>query len=141
VIAYLDTSAVIPLLVEEPGSAVCRDIWFAATTLTTSRLLYVEATAALARAARMGRLDSPAYEDSLAGLDGLWRQLDVIAVDEPLVREAAGLARTHGLRGYDAVHCASGLQVSGPDAVAVSGDQELLAAWRASGLPTVDTLG
>ncbi len=139
-IAYLDTSAVLPLLVDEPGSEVCRDVWLTATVLTSSRLLYVEATAALVRAARMSRLSPAAYKDSLAALDELWRQIDVIAVDDVLVLDAAALARVHGLRGYDAVHCASGLQVSGPDTVAVSGDRELLAAWRASGLDVVDTL-
>ncbi|TQN42043.1 PIN domain-containing protein [Blastococcus colisei] len=78
--------------------------------------------------------------DSLGALDELWTRLDVIAVDEPLVRRAAELARAHGLRGYDAVHCASGVEVNGPDTVAVAGDRALLDAWRVSGLDVIDTL-
>jgi predicted nucleic acid-binding protein len=139
VIAYLDTTAVLPLLVDEPASALCRQVWSTADSVTTSRLLYVEAAAALARAARLGRLEPSAHEQALAALETLWLQFDVLAVDEDLVQRAATLARTRGLRGYDAVHCASALEVDGPTVVAVSGDRVLLEAWRASGIDVIDT--
>ena len=138
-IAYLDTSAVLPLLIDEPASILCRQVWSTAHSVTTTRLLYVEAAAALARAARLGRLDPSEHERSLAGLDTLWLQFDVLAVDDELVRSAATLATTRGLRGYDAVHCASALEVNGPTVVAVSGDRVLLEAWRASGVDVIDT--
>jgi uncharacterized protein len=139
-IAYFDTSAVVPLLVDdEPGADICRRTWDAATTLVTSRLTYVEAAAALARAARMGRLAPRDHEMSLAGLDELWRQLHVLNVDEALVRAAADLARRHSLRGFDAVHCAAGLRVLGATTVALSGDTALVTAWSAEGIATIDT--
>jgi predicted nucleic acid-binding protein len=61
VIGYLDTSALVPLLIAEPTSAACRRFWDDADTVVFSRLLYVETAAALAQARRMDCLTgSPA---------------------------------------------------------------------------------
>jgi predicted nucleic acid-binding protein len=140
-IAYFDTSAVVPLLVaDEPGIEVCRRTWSMTDSVVTSRLLYVEAAAALAQAARMDRLTEAAHERALLGLDILWEQFDIVEVGGTLIRRAARLAREQGLRGYDAVHCAAALEVADPATVAVSGDQDRLVAWRAEGLDVVDTL-
>ncbi|WP_138757540.1 type II toxin-antitoxin system VapC family toxin [Modestobacter altitudinis] len=139
-IAYFDTSAVIPLLVaDEPGGPVCRRIWDSAATLVTTRLTYVEAAAALARAARLGRLGPPEHDASLAGLDELWRQFDLLDIDDQLVDSAARLARRHALRGFDAVHCAAAARLADPTTVAMSGDHALVTAWSAEGLATIDT--
>jgi predicted nucleic acid-binding protein len=54
-IGYLDTSAFVPLLIEEPTSAACLEFWNAADAVISTRLLYVESAAALARAERNGR--------------------------------------------------------------------------------------
>ena len=62
----------------------------------------------------------------------------------PCHRRAAVATReacTQGLRGGDAVHRATALAVAADDFVAVTGDQDLLRAWRALGLATVDTAG
>lgn len=56
-IGYLDTSAIVALLVAEPGSAACRRFWDDADAVVTCRIAYVEAAAALAQAERTGRLD------------------------------------------------------------------------------------
>ncbi len=59
---------------------------------------------------------------------------------EPVARiTPIGAPLRHGLRGYDAVHCAAALWVAGPDLVAATGDPELLSAWRDDGLSVVDT--
>jgi hypothetical protein len=55
-IGYFDTSAFVPLLVAEPGSAFCRQLWDSSGTVVTSRLLYIETAAALAQALRLGRI-------------------------------------------------------------------------------------
>lgn len=57
-IAYFDTSALIPLLIEEPRSPRAGRVWDVAEHVTSVRLIYTEARAALARAARLGRLSS-----------------------------------------------------------------------------------
>ncbi|MGZ4616006.1 MAG: type II toxin-antitoxin system VapC family toxin [Actinomycetes bacterium] len=137
-IAYFDTAAVVPLRVEERGTAVCRRVWEAADSLVATRLLHVEAAAALARAATLGRLSANAHETALLGLDTMWQQFDVIELTEDLMLRAAGMAQTYGLRGFDAVHCAAASILAGPSTVAVTGDRALLTAWQSNGLQVVD---
>lgn len=137
-IGYLDTSAFVPLLVAEAGSAACRRFWDDADDVVASRLLYVETAAALAQAVRLGRLTTETHERSLGLLDQLWTETDVVEADDALVRRASALAHRYGLRGYDAVHCASAEQLTDVDLVAASGGRKLLAAWSDLGLATFD---
>ena len=138
-IGYLDTSALVPLLVAEPSSAMCRRLWDDAEVIVSCRLLYVEAAAALAQALRMGRLTAKQHRNALTILDTLWGQIDVVEVDEPLVSRAATIAYELGLRGYDAVHCAAAEQLDDDNVVGASGDRRLLDAWTALGVDTFDT--
>ncbi|HYU84043.1 MAG TPA: type II toxin-antitoxin system VapC family toxin [Kribbellaceae bacterium] len=137
-ICYFDTSAFVPLLGREPSTPVCKRLWVDADSVVTSRLLYVEAAAALAQARRIERLDEPAHRRGLAALDRLWQEFDVIEADRSLVNRAAELAHLGALRGYDAVHCASAEFVPDADLVVASGDRKLLAACRSLGLATAD---
>jgi len=139
VIAYLDTSALVPLVVAEPTSPRCRRVWDEAEAVLSVELAYVETAAALARARRMGRLTTDQHREALRRWDDLWDQVVALPVDPRLVRTAAGLAAVHGLRGYDAVHCAAAAQHADSGVVATAGDRDLLGAWRASGLAVVDT--
>ena len=88
-IIYFDTSAFIPLLTEEHGTSRSWELWEAADDVVTSRLMYVEAAAALARAHRMGRLTPRRHRAARAALDDLWRDFDVVEVDGELTRRAA----------------------------------------------------
>lgn len=138
-IGYLDTSAFVPLLIDEPTSAACRRFWDDADVIVSSRLLYVETAAALAQARRMGRLTKGKHLQSRRRLDQMWSEMDVIEVDEQVIVRAADLAHRLSLRGYDAVHCASAEQLDDDDLVAASGDQRLLTAWLELGMATYDT--
>ena len=137
-IAYLDTSAFVPLIIREAGTAACQEIWQLADRVVSSRLLFVEAAAALAQALRMERLTAAQHAAALSSLDGLWVALDVVEIDADLVSRAAQLAFQQGLRGYDAVHCASAERLADPDLVVAAGDRRLLAGLHAIGLATVD---
>jgi predicted nucleic acid-binding protein len=128
VIAYLDTSALVPLLVAEQTTEVCRDLWDSADSVVTSQIAYVEAAAALAMAQHLERITARQNTAALRLLDRLWAEVDVVAVDDALVHRAARLAHDHGLRSYDAVHCASAEKLNDLDLVFVSGDRKLLAA-------------
>jgi predicted nucleic acid-binding protein len=139
VIAYFDTSAVVPLLVEEPGTDISLRVFLQADTVATVRMTFAEAAAALARASRLGRLTADAHDEALGELESAWAQMDVLHVDDDLVRTAGALARTHALRGYDAVHCAAALRVTSTSTVALAGDQHLLEAWQREGLQVLDT--
>lgn len=138
-IAYLDSSALVPLLVAEPASQRCQRVWLDADVVATSLLSYIEVHAALAQAQRLNRLTRAARREAAAQYEQLWQELTVIAPSEQLVREAATLAHTHALRGYDAVQCATALSIADDDFVAVTGDRRLLAAWQQLALITVNT--
>ena len=136
---YLDTSALVPLLVTERSSGRCRDLWNDADVVLCSALGHVEASAALARNERSGHLSPGARARAADLLEQLWSDVTVVPADEPRLRAASEAALRHGLRGYDAVHCAAALWVAGAELVAATGDLELLSAWRDDGLSVVDT--
>lgn len=138
-IGYLDTSAFVPLLFDEPSTRSCRRFWDDADAVASTRLLYVETAAALARAHRMSRLDDSGYARCLRTLDRLWPQVEVMEVDQPVVFRAAELTDVLALRGHDAVHCAAAEQLDDSDMVAAAGDRRLLAAWKSLGIATFDT--
>jgi predicted nucleic acid-binding protein len=139
VIGYFDTSAFVPLLIMEPSSPFCRLFWDDSDSVVTSRLLYVEAAAALAQAERMERIGAREHRAALRLLDQMWAEFDIVEADDLLVSRAAELAEQVALRGYDAVHCASAEQVAAADLVVASGDRRLLTACADIGLLTADT--
>lgn len=140
-IVYFDTSALVPLLISEPTSELCGELWDEADDITSTRLGYIEATAALAMAMRLGRITSDELRDARSVLDELWEIVEIVELDEELMTEAARLAVIHGLRGYDATHCAAALAVEDETLVAASGDSRLLGAWIAEGVKVCDTNG
>lgn len=135
-ILYVDTSALVPLLIEEPSSARCGELWDSADRLTTTRLTYVEAVAAVAQGTRLGRISMDEAADAREVLDELWTAIDIIEMDTGLMKSAASLAMTHGLRGYDATHCAAAIAINDAELVAATGDRRLLAAWSVEGVAT-----
>jgi predicted nucleic acid-binding protein len=139
VIVYFDTSAFVPLLVTEPGTPLAGELWDSADEVVTTRLLYVEAAAALARARRIVRITDRNHRAALDSLDDLWRDFRVVEVDETVTRRAAELADRHALPGYDAVHCASAGRIDAPDLVVASGDKDVLAACTELALATALT--
>jgi len=134
VIAYFDTSALVPLLVAEVGSADAASLWDGADRVVSVRLLYPEARAALAHAKRLGRLSPRQLRGAVSGLDTRWGELDLVEIDEQLAFRAGALADAHGLRGYDAVHLAAAVRVHDASLVLVAGDRALLAAASSEGM-------
>lgn len=111
-IAYVDTSALVKLLVtDEGGTAMVEQLWISSSAVACCEIGYVEARAALGAANRAHRLTAAGLRVARSTLDGLWDQLDVVPVTTALVRRAADLAEAAGLRGYDAIHLAAALLV------------------------------
>jgi len=133
-IAYFDTSAIVPLIVDEAGSALAGSIWAEADRVVSARLVYPEGRAALAQAARLGRVTIGQRRAAVRELEVRYDQLDLVEVDDVLARRAGQLAETHGLRGYDAVHLAGADRVRDADLVVVAGDTRLLASARSEGM-------
>ena len=135
-IVYFDTSAIIPLIIDEASSPLCERFWNDATQAVSSRLLYVENPPAPRWRRANGSDGYP--RSSLRPLSTRsMRSLQPIAsveVTENLVRTAGQLASEQGLRCYDAVHLAAALAVADTDTVFVGGDRELLTAATRLGL-------
>jgi predicted nucleic acid-binding protein len=137
-IVYLDTSAFVPMFIEEPTTAACRRIWEEADVITSMRLLFVEASSALARSLREGRTPESSFVARRAALASIWEQVRVVEIDQALMERAADATTSFSLRGFDAVHCAAGGLIGDESAVMASADNHLLKAWRKLGLSTFD---
>jgi predicted nucleic acid-binding protein len=111
VIAYLDTSSLVKLYIEEEGADHVRDLVSAAQLVSTSDVAYPEMRAALARRRRDGSLSPPDFRDAKRALDADWSRYLAVAVTPGLCREAGDLAERHRLRGFDSLHLASFLEV------------------------------
>jgi predicted nucleic acid-binding protein len=136
VIVYFDTSAIVPIVIEEASSLGASRLWDDADRVVSSRLVYAEGRAALATARRMDRLEEDELRAAVGDFESLYEQLDIVEVTPGLVLDAGSLAERFGLRGYDAVHLASARLVRDPDLVLAAGDLNLLDAARALGIAT-----
>ncbi|GHS87055.1 ribonuclease VapC49 [Actinomycetota bacterium] len=136
-LVYLDTSALVKLCVDEPGTLLVAALWDGADVVATSRTADAEVRATLAAGGRTGRLDPDAEHRALAAWDRLWPALHVVEVDPALADHAARLVAAHPLRAGDALHLASALALGSPDLVVAVWDEHLASACRAEGLRVV----
>ena len=137
-IAYFATSAVLPLLIDEPGSARAASLWDSADRVVSVRLVYPETRAGLAQAERLGRITARNLRDAVASFDSVFEELDLVEIDDPLARRAGELAEVHRLRGYDAVHLAAADRIRDPDVVVIAGDAAFLGAATAEGMTVAE---
>ena len=91
-IAYFDTSAIVPLLVAELGSPRAAQLWDAADRVVSARLVYPEGRAALAQARRLGRLTARQLRAAVEELGERYNQLDLVEIDQELALRAGELA-------------------------------------------------
>ncbi len=106
-ILYLDTSALVKLYVEEPGSVEIADWVSEAPVVATCRVAYAEAAAAFARHRREGGLTAAQWRKTVANLDDDWDRMAIVEVTQRLAHNAGQLADRHALRGFDAIHLAA----------------------------------
>lgn len=130
---YLDTSALVKLLVKEDFS---EEVLQAVTKqpVRTASIAYVETISALARK------DSLADEERLAATREFlasWHRFRAIPADD--VMEHAGiLARAHRLRAFDALHLAAALCLGAPSRIRFAVYDEALAqAAKREGFPLI----
>ena len=133
-IMYADTSALVKLVLDELGSDLALKLWSSSPRVASSMLAYPEGCAALAAASRSGRLDPALYKQSLQSFEKTFEQLFSIAVDERLALTAGERAATFGLRGADAVHLATALELGDEEVTFVTWDQDLANAAALAGL-------
>lgn len=138
-ITYVDTSTLVKLIVDEAGSNRADVIWQSADAVAAASLIIVEASAALASARRDGRLTPRQHRDAKSEFAALYDDLNVVAITDQLVTDAAELTELEGLRSYDAVHLAAALVVGAT--VLSSADFALCDAAARQGLHIANPLG
>lgn len=130
---YLDTSALVKVVFDEPGSELAAELWDRAESVVSSQLVYPEARAAAAAAHRGRRITSATLRRAVDRIDELCAEMDVIGLDPDLAHSAGDLAEAHGLHGYDAVHLATALRIDGDSLLLATWDGDLARAAVAAG--------
>ena len=136
-ILYFDASALVKLVVEEQGSSLAADVWDGCDAAVSSRLAYPEVCAALAAAGRNHDLDEKALSTCLQTWDRIWREMRAVELTDRVEQAAGLLAANRRLRGADAVHLASALEIGSPHLVMAVWDRRLHEGARAEGLAVV----
>jgi uncharacterized protein len=133
-IVYFDTSAIVPIVIDEPSSPAAARLWDEADRVVSSRLVYAEGRAALAMACRLKWIDKRQLRRVVEDFEVLTRQIDIVEVTKDLVLQAGALAEQFDVRGCDAVHLASARLIDDPDVVFAAADAHLLAAAQVLGI-------
>lgn len=106
-ICYLDSSALVKLLVDEPGTAEISRAVREAELVGTVAISRAEVIAALAKAVRVGALSMDDAKSARHRFRTEWLHFLRLQVSDLLIDRAGDLAWAHGLRGYDAVQLAA----------------------------------
>ncbi|MBA2382017.1 MAG: type II toxin-antitoxin system VapC family toxin [Chloroflexi bacterium] len=125
-VAYVDTSALVKLIVEEVGSLGMARWYVGADRLLISRLGIVETHRA---AARRTNID-------MIRLDRILNSIEVFELDDQIGREAAAVGPV-ALRSLDAIHLATAMSLRPAIDAFVTYDDRLASAARELGLPVV----
>ncbi|MGY4706880.1 type II toxin-antitoxin system VapC family toxin [Candidatus Bipolaricaulota sp. J31] len=136
-ILYLDTSALVKLYIQEPGSKEVKELVAAARIVSTSRVSYVEARAGIARKFREGELTEEERRRIVRDLEEDWKNYFIVEVSESVAELGGELTDRYPLRGFDAIHLASALLLKNRTRSDVSFscfDKRLREAAKAEGL-------
>jgi predicted nucleic acid-binding protein len=139
VILYLDTSALVKRYFKEPYSEVVVSKWQEAAEIVTSSVAYAEAMASFFRKKRESGIDDALMEDIVCNLRADWNSFIRIQVNDELNEYIDRAIKAHPLRGFDAIHLASAMIVSGTfksDFLFICFDQKLTRAAQQEGIRT-----
>lgn len=125
-------------MVDELGTEEAQGAYKEADGIRTTAIAHVEATAALSRMRKGGRLTPTQIRHAIEDLESLWRGIDSHAINDALLAKAAETARTHSLRAYDSVHLAGALSfAAGEELEFACWDKELRDAAKKHGFPLI----
>lgn len=134
--ALIESSALVKMLLIEPGHEKARAAWEVAERTVASSIAYPETRAAIAAAARDGRINDAGHGEAFRELERRWRHAVVVPVTEDVARLAGDLAEEQGLRGCDAIHLATAAIIADPHLLLVTWDPQLSAAAERLGIAT-----
>lgn len=104
---YWDSSALLPLVVQERTTAAVQSLLAADRDVLTWWGSRVEAASALGRLGRENALEGGALEAAFTRLDALARTWDEVLPTEPVREQAIRVLRVHPLRAADALQLAA----------------------------------
>ncbi len=133
---YFDTSALIQRFAAEPGSSLV-DRLIETAPAGTSKVSYAEVYSGLTRMKRERRLAKAAYDLACDQFEKEWEAYAQIPLSDATLSLARDLIRRHPLRGFDAIHLASAVELgrmSGERPRFIAADRRLLRAAEAEGL-------
>lgn len=139
-ILFADTSALLKLYIEEPGSERMQTIVAASEEVAASLLTYGEIYATLARRRREASLSAAQHAVATAEFERDWREMVQVPLGPETLAEIPALCSRYPLRGGDALQLASALRFTRnrlPLVFACS-DQQLLEAAAGEALETFD---
>ena len=110
---YLDTSSLVKLYIDEPGSDEVRSLLGASDVIATSWLAYTEFRAAVARRRRERAITARAFALAKQSFETDWSHYFAVRPTADLCRTAGELAERYKLRAYDSIHLASYGQIAG----------------------------
>jgi uncharacterized protein len=106
-ICYLDSSALVKLFADEPGTAEVSRATKEAELVGTVAISRAEVIAALAKAVRVGALSMDDGKSARHRFRTEWPHFLRLQVSDFLIDRAGDLAWAYGLRGYDAIQLAA----------------------------------
>jgi uncharacterized protein len=109
---YLDTSSLVKLYVDEPGSDIVRQLVDAASIVATSSIAYTETRAAMARRRRERALRPRPFASAKKTFEAEWPSYLTVEVTADLRRQAGDFAERYRLRAYDSLHLAAFAEVA-----------------------------
>ncbi len=136
---FWDSSAIVPLIVEEASSSACRSLLRADRAIAVWALSRVEVLSAIWREVRAERMERAAAMQASKRLDALsaaWTEVDGLVA----VRARAGrVVAVHPLRAADALQLAAALVLSKerPRWPFVTGDRQLASVAELEGFDVI----
>lgn len=109
---YWDSSAIVPLLVEEKATALLLDLYQRDPVMLAWWGADIECVSALARLEREGELDASTVTHALQRLQALGKAWQEVQPVEPVREAARRVSRVHNLRAADSLQLAAALVVS-----------------------------
>ncbi|MCP9917766.1 type II toxin-antitoxin system VapC family toxin [Cyanobium sp. ATX 6F1] len=106
-ILFCDTSALIKLLISEPGSDQMLQASMEAEAIAVCRITWAEVMAGMARRQREVPGDAVMLEQAREQLIQSWPLCTIVEVSQSLVETAGRFADVFALRGYDSVQLAA----------------------------------
>lgn len=138
---YLDTSALVKRFVNEKGSKLVQSLVQGTNAVATAKIAYAEIYAGLTRKLRERNLSRASYGLACRQFEGDWHAYVRVELIDDILLLARDLIERYPLRGYDAVHLASALQLKSAleeEVRFAAADKNLLKAAQAEELEVVN---